>query len=142
MSEAGRPELTHLALAVLDLDHSLRFYEEYCGLRVIHRREEKDRVRVAWVADSQAGGEGFVLVLAEGASKGEPLGPFAHLGFSVGSRDEVDEVAERAREDGILHLEPVDAGPVVGYLCEIRDPDENLVELSHGQELGRRHRPG
>ena len=41
-----------------------------------------------------------------------------------------------ARADGMLELEPRDAGPIVGYFCMLRDPDGNSVEFSFGQALG------
>jgi len=40
------------------------------------------------------------------------------------------------RSDGVLELEPRDAGPIVGYFCMLRDPDGNSVEFSFGQALG------
>lgn len=151
------PELTHLALGVADLDTSVSFYEDFCGMVKIHERRDGD-VRVAWLGDPAAIPEpdqpgagagpgedparsrGFVLVLAEGLPPNPPLGPFAHLGFSVSSHDEVDLLAGRGRERGILALEPTDEGPVVGYICEVVDPDGNICEFSHGQSLGR-HAP-
>ena len=33
-----RPILTHLALHVRDLDTSIAFYHDYCGMQVVHER--------------------------------------------------------------------------------------------------------
>jgi hypothetical protein len=33
---------------------------------------------------------------------------------------------------------PIDAGPVVGYLCIVEDPDRNWVEFSFGQPINPR----
>ncbi|MCC7078161.1 MAG: VOC family protein [Acidimicrobiia bacterium] len=137
------PQLTHLALGVSDLDASVAFYSDFCGMVLVHKRESGG-VRVAWLGDPAAaacGGEGdFVLVLAEGLSPNAPLGPFAHLGFAVPSRDAVDDLAARGRGDGILALAPTFEGPIVGYICEVFDPDGNVCEFSFGQSLGR-HAP-
>ena len=45
------------------------------------------------------------------------------------------QIAARGREAGILVQAAVDAGPIVGYLCMLRDPDGNIVEFSHGQPI-------
>lgn len=137
------PQLTHLALAVADLDRTVAFHREHTGLVVLHQRVDTgphgDDVRIAWLGEPDGG---FVLVCAEGIASTPPVAPFgqesfAHIGFAVASRADVDSVAARARDAGILAVEPVDAGPVAGYLCELRDPDGNLIEFSFGQSLGR-----
>jgi len=35
-------------------------------------------------------------------------------------------------------LDPVYAGPVVGYFCLVEDPDGNHVEFSYGQPINPR----
>ena len=64
-----------------------------------------------------------------------------HLWFAVASRDEVDAAASAARADGVLALEPIYAGPIVGYFCIVTDPDGNQVEFSYGQPIDPRHIP-
>jgi catechol 2,3-dioxygenase-like lactoylglutathione lyase family enzyme len=73
--------------------------------------------------------------LIERRSTAGPPGSFAHFGFSCASRADVDRRAEAARADGILEMEPHDAGPIVGYYCIVRDPDGNSVEFSYGQTI-------
>ena len=36
---------------------------------------------------------------------------------------------------------PIDAGYPVGYFALISDPDDHTLEVSHGQEVGRRGAP-
>ena len=81
----------------------------------------------------------FVLVLLEHGVDSPP-GPttLQHLGFAVASREEVDRAAAAARAEGVLVLEPVYAGPIVGYFCLIEDPDGNHVEFSYGQPINPR----
>ena len=64
------------------------------------------------------------------------LRSISHLGISLDSRDDVDRVAEMAREEGILVLGPMYRNPVVGYICLVRDPDGNNIEFSVEQVLG------
>jgi hypothetical protein len=66
----------------------------------------------------------------------------AHFGYDLPSRAAVDEMAARAQAAGVLDQGPLEAGPIVGYFCMLRDPDGNLVEFSHGQPIDPEHLPG
>src|SRR4029434_8894872 len=56
-----RPVLTHLALHVRDLDTSIAFYRDYCGMQVVHERVTDGR-RVVWLAEPGREQE-FIFVL-------------------------------------------------------------------------------
>ncbi len=129
------PTCTHVAILARDVAHASAFYERYARLVEVHRRTEHD-VTVVWLGERGRERE-FVIVLI-GAAHADPVdpAPLAHLGYAVESREEVDRVAQRAREESILIEAPRDGGPIVGYYCIVRDPDGNLVEFSHGQALG------
>jgi len=109
-------------------------------LHVVHERAEDGR-RVIWLAEREADAD-FVLVLFEVPGERSP-GPqnLQHLGFAVASRAEVDHAAAAARADGVLALEPLYAGPIVGYFCMVADPDGNQVEFSYGQPINPRDLP-
>jgi catechol 2,3-dioxygenase-like lactoylglutathione lyase family enzyme len=130
-----RPVLTHVALGVRDLDRTIAFYRKHVRLHVVHEREDGGS-RVVWLAEREADPD-FVLVLFP-VSGATPGGTLQHLGYALGSRAEVDAAAATARADGLLTVEPHDAGPVVGYFCIVRDPDGNMVEFSHGQAINPR----
>ncbi|MBI3591732.1 MAG: VOC family protein [Candidatus Melainabacteria bacterium] len=133
-----KSELTHIALLVSNVDSTADFYIKYCGLKVLQRRvDPKTGYRVIWLgADLN-----FVIVALESEKK--PIQsiakPLSHLGFSLESREEVDQIAMVAREEGLLNYGPVYFDSVVGYICEILDPDGNSVEFSYGQELGKKN---
>jgi len=131
---ASKAVLTHLAFRAHDLDASISFYRKYAGLELIHERVD-DQTRVIWLADSKEQ-PGFVLVMMHGQGNQAPQ-PRAvdHLGFAVGSHDQVDAIAHLAKSDRVLVLGPVEMGPVVGYICEVTDPDGNVCEFSFGQSL-------
>jgi catechol 2,3-dioxygenase-like lactoylglutathione lyase family enzyme len=126
---------THLALQVRDIDASITFYQRYCGMCVVHHRQEHE-TRVAWMGwgeDPPA----FVIVLIAGDYERNVQPPVQHIGMAVDSRGEVDRIFATAQGDGIAGLwPPVDAGPVVGYYCGVPDPDGNVVEFSFGQRIG------
>lgn len=131
-----KPKFTHVALLVSDVDKTADFYIKYCGLKVLNRRiDPKTGYRVIWMGEDLD----FVIVAFE--SDKEPIQslskPLSHLGFSLNSKEEVDEIANLAREEGLLNYGPVYFDSVVGYICEVLDPDGNSIEFSYGQELGR-----
>lgn len=128
-------KFTHIGLTVSNVDRSVAFFEAYTNIHVVHRRTGDSGGEVAWLTDEDLH-KRFVVVLIEMDDDNGALRSANHLGFAVDSRVEVDAIAERARKEDILRFEPRDAGPVVGYLCVIEDPDGNSIEFSYGQELG------
>jgi len=147
--------LTHIALPVRSLADTLAFYAKYTNLVVIHEREDPETgLRTAWLANERdrtvtADGSGaarFVIVLIEGKLPTKITGDIqekygfltsiSHLGLSLDSRDEVDRIAEMAREEGCLLLGPMYRNEVVGYICIVTDPDGNNLEFSVEQVLG------
>lgn len=125
--------LTHVALSVSDMERSLAFYSAYAGMRCVHRRGDAGSGSdVAWITD---GTRPFVIVLILTDEVTVTLRPIAHLGVGCESRERVDELCARAREEGVLIDGPTDSGPPVGYWAFLRDPDGHTLELSHGQEV-------
>ncbi|HZS04427.1 MAG TPA: VOC family protein [Blastocatellia bacterium] len=121
--------LDHVALITADARRAAGFYVEWAGMRVIHeRRDEGSTHRVAWVRLGHDA-SGLIIVLVEG-DPSNSRGRMDHFGFHVTDRADVDKIAARAREAGILVEGPGYAGPVVGYYCIISDPDGNLLEFS------------
>ena len=130
-----KSKLTHVALLVSDVDRTADFYIKYCGLKVIARRLDPNTgFRVVWLGEDLK----FVIVAFESEKK--PIQsvtkPLNHLGFSLDTKEKVDQVSEIAKEEGLLNYGPVYIDADVGYICEILDPDGNSVEFSYGQKLG------
>lgn len=141
MNEKGS-RLTHVAFQATDIQRTIDFYARYTRMRVVHERPDTRRQsRVVWLREQEAEGS-MTLVLFERDALDSPVPAEAsefvalnHLGFAVESREAVDEIARRAAEEDILVLAPADHGEVVGYICEIVDPDGTVIEFSHGQRL-------
>jgi len=123
---------THLTAPVTDLEASIRFFTEVCGLAVVRDRRLEGGGTV-WLGPAPRSGQypDFVLVIA----LGEVREALDHLGFQCDTREEVTAIAERARASGILVKGPEDAGGSVGYFVVIREPSGHLVEFTHGQPL-------
>ena len=133
MAPTGR--FTHVALPVLDLERSIEFYREFTPLRVLQSFRD-DQGQSAWLIDESQTRAAFVLVLVSFnsfAGQQTTLAPFAHLGIEVESAAELDEIAARARDRSVLEWEPRLLPPPVGYVCALRDPDGNIVEISFDQ---------
>jgi catechol 2,3-dioxygenase-like lactoylglutathione lyase family enzyme len=126
--------LTHIALPVTDLDRSIEFYAVYAQMQVIHRRIDTETgVAVVWLSDRT---RPFVIVLIQTSSVQSVLSPLAHLGVGCQSREVIDTLCDRAKQEGVLLQEPKDSGYPIGYWAFLRDPDGHTLELSHGQEIG------
>lgn len=124
--------LTHIALQVTNLEASLRFYEKFARMEAVYTHGGGERNRVAWISDLT---RPFVIVLVECKNVDHPLGPFAHLGVAVQSKDELLRLCELAENEGVLAKPLTDSGPPVGVWAFIHDPDGHTLELSYGQEV-------
>ena len=126
--------LTHIALPVSDIERSIKFYSTYAGMEVIHRRiDAATGVAVVWLCDRT---RPFAIVLIQTDSVHPVLSPFAHLGVGCKSREYMDALCERAKQEGVLVQEQKDSGYPVGYWAFLRDPDGHTLELSYRQEIG------
>lgn len=146
MAQLTQPRWTHVALPVSDLDRSIEFYEQVTPLVLVTKNVDSNG-RGAWLSNEGQVDSPFVLVLAEfipevgdrfGIRPGErvpTLAPFAHLGIELPNREDVDRVAEKAREIGALRWEPMEMAEHIGYICAVEDPDGNTIEFSHNQKV-------
>lgn len=129
------PKFTHIALLVSDVDQIADFYLKYCDLKVIQRRvDPKTGFRNIWLGKDLS----FVIVAFESEKKPMQslVKPLSHFGFSLDSKEEVDKIANLAKEEGKLNYGPTFIDQTVGYICEVLDPEGNSVEFSYGQQLG------
>ena len=123
---------THITINVSEIEAAVDFYTSFCGLTIVRDRRTEGRHNV-WLGPATKQGEDptFVLVMVQDEVKAR----LDHFGFQCDSREEVDRIANRARQQNILVESPVDIGGVVGYFAMVRDPDGHLVEFTFGQPL-------
>ena len=132
---------THIALAVKNVDATVAWYEKFTHLRPLQRREDADG-KNAWLADPEEKDRAFVLVVGQffegkdpfAPAPHPPLGPFAHIGIEMSSKEAVERVAALGKEDGCLALGPMQFPKEdVGFICFLKDPDGNTIEFSCDQ---------
>ena len=126
------PRWTHITINCSNLERSVDFYTSVCGLTIVRDRRLEGRHNV-WLGPPTKADEDplFVLVIVQEEVKSR----LDHFGFQCNSREEVDRIAELARQQDTLVEPPVDIGGVVGYFTMVRDPDGHLVEFTFGQPL-------
>jgi catechol 2,3-dioxygenase-like lactoylglutathione lyase family enzyme len=130
--------LTHVALFVRDAERTIDFYRRYANLHLVHDRVDGG-VRVVWLSEQAEEPEFVIVAITMPPAEASFPPRMAHFGYDLPSRAAVDAIAACARDEGALVQGPMDAGPIVGYYCMIRDPDDNLVEFSHGQPINPKH---
>ena len=91
---------------------------------------------MVWMAELGRESEFVLVLIPGGAGQGQTASGHGHLGFAVGSREEVDALAEAGSKQGCLVWPPRQEAFPVGYYCALSDPDGNTVEFSYGQPLG------
>ncbi len=131
---------THLALVVKDIKKSIAWYEKYTHLELLSLNEDENGFG-AWLGDRSQADNPFLLVLAQFLDGKDPfaparhhnLGPFSHIGIEVPEREQIDKIAEAAKEKGYLELGPQQMPAPIGYICFLKDPDGNTIEFSHDQ---------
>jgi len=125
---------------VVSIEESIRWYESYTPMRLL-RRFSDEYGHGAWLADPQEKGTPFVLVLSQFEPDKDPfafapatvLGPYAHLGFELPTKEAVVSIAQRAEAAGILTYPLTQMPPPIGFICFVEDPDGNTVEFSFDQ---------
>jgi catechol 2,3-dioxygenase-like lactoylglutathione lyase family enzyme len=118
--------LSHIALAVSDLDRSLGFYQALLGARILYRDDHKIEIGTPHAHDV------ISLEFASADSLGHS-GSVAHFGFRLTGPEEIDAAREAVSAGGGLVVESGEFGPGQPYLYA-RDPDGYLIELWYEPE--------
>ena len=114
--------LTHLGLAVRDLERSLRFYEQVFGCCVVHREGRS--------ADINTPGARDIITLVEetGDDIGALGGGLSHFGFRLTSPDDIDAAAQAIEAAGGTIAKRGEFVPGEPYLFA-KDPDGYSIEI-------------
>ena len=126
--------IDHLAIWTNDLQRQKTFYETYFGAQAsdLYSNEAKHFQSRFLTFESGCQIELMQTTNLQRQQPDEGLGctGYAHLAFSVGSREIVDSLTERLMQDG---FEKLDGPRVTGdgyYESVILDPDGNHIEIT------------
>ncbi|TQI79144.1 lactoylglutathione lyase [Serratia fonticola] len=125
-------KIAHVALWTADVDALVGFWQRYFNGVAGEEYVSKNRPGFVSRFVRLACGPTLEIMSVPGllpASKGEERIGWAHIALSVGSEALVDELAQRAQQEGILHGAPRWTGDGF-YEAIIRDPDGNLIEIT------------
>ena len=112
--------LTHIALAVRDVERSFRFYEQVFGAVAVYRQDG--------FLQAQTPGSWDVLVFEEKGERAGKAGGIAHFGFRLVDPEDIDVAAEAVERAGGTILQRGEFCPGEPYLFFV-DPDGYEVEI-------------
>lgn len=113
--------LTHLAIAVIDIERTLQFYQQVFDMEVMYH--QKDMIQLT------TPGSNDIIVFEKGREDliGKP-GGIAHFGFRLREANDIEEMYKKVVEAGGTILEKGEFVPGSPYLF-FKDPDGYVVEV-------------
>lgn len=124
--------IEHIAIWTCQLDTLKTFYEIYFSAQAGEKYTNPETHFQSYFL-TFAGGARLELMHAPEVSPtragGQRVG-YAHLSFSVGSREKVDQLTRRLEADGYQVVGPPRVTGDGYYESVISDPDGNLVEIT------------
>jgi lactoylglutathione lyase len=126
-------EISHMALNVRDIEEAKKFYVQYFGAEVNTPQYQSTKTGLETYFLSFANGSRLELMnwpeMTTKPSGTRVLG-FVHVAFSLGSKEAVDALTARLKNDGV----PVLSGPrITGdgyYESLVQDPEGNWIEIT------------
>jgi catechol 2,3-dioxygenase-like lactoylglutathione lyase family enzyme len=122
MNTAKTYGLTHIAIAVRDLDRTLAFYKKVFDVQVMYQNETFLQVTTPGCHD-------IIVFEKRKADYGNTAG-IAHFGFRLRNAEDIDEMAARINEAGGTIIEKGEFVPGEPYIF-FRDPDGYEVEIAY-----------
>ncbi|MDQ1375439.1 MAG: hypothetical protein QOJ09_2777 [Actinomycetota bacterium] len=138
MTTAPRPQLSHVALTVTDLEASIEWYQNVFDIKQLMDVPHEGGVGKLLADETMS----LVIVLhRHDANVGEPFGEtrtgLDHVGLGVSARDELVAWQERLEANGVVRADaadkPLTQSPIAdefyGSVLVFRDPDNIQLEL-------------
>jgi catechol 2,3-dioxygenase-like lactoylglutathione lyase family enzyme len=113
--------LTHLALAVRDLDRAAAFYQRVFGMVTVYRD-------AGFVQLQTPGTRDVIVFEAGGAAKAGTSGGIAHFGFRLADPADIDAAAQAVREAGGTVKSQGEFVPGEPYVFAL-DPEGYEIEI-------------
>ncbi len=112
--------LTHVALAVRDVERSLNFYEQVFGVEAYFREDGRIHVRTPGCHD--------VITFDQTVAAPGPGSGVIHFGFRLHSPSDIDEAVRQVERAGGTVLKRGEFSPGFPY-AYVTDPDGYEVEI-------------
>ena len=113
--------LTHLAIAVRDINRTLKFYQQVFDMQTMYHEDGFLQMTTPGAND--------ILVFEE--KEGSPIGQtggIAHFGFRLKKPTDIDDIVERVRLAGGIIIDKGEFVPGSPYVF-FKDPDGYEVEV-------------
>jgi len=114
--------LSHIAIAVRDLDRTLAFYKKVFDVEVMYQKE-------AFLQVTTPGSNDIIVFERKNADYGQ-TGGIGHFGFRLRNAEDIDEMAERISEAGGTIIDKGEFVPGEPYIF-FKDPDGYEVEIAY-----------
>ena len=125
-------KINHVAIWVSDIEKSREFYEKYFGGVSNEKYENKLKGFSSYFLSFESGTRLEIMQkvnITKFSESSEKVG-IAHIAFSIGSKEKVNELTERLRKDGYKIIgEPRVTGDGY-YESVICDEDNILIEIT------------
>jgi len=122
MKTAKTYGLSHIAIAVRDLDLTLAFYKKVFDVEVMYRKESFLQVTTPGCND--------IIVFEKKKADYGQTGGITHFGFRLRDATDIDEMAKRINEAGGTITDKGEFVPGEPYIF-FKDPDGYEVEVAY-----------
>jgi lactoylglutathione lyase len=127
-------KIEHVAIWVSDLEQMRAFYEKYFQAKSNELYHNQKRGFRSYFLQFESGARlelmNISVLSPNSNSFANPAMGLAHLAFSVGSKESVDQLTDRIKSDG---YEVVSNPRTTGdgyYESAVLDPENNIIELT------------
>ena len=120
MKKAKTYGLTHIAIAVKDLDQTLAFYQKVFEVKVMYHKDDFLQVTTPGAND--------IIVFEKKKADYGKTGGIAHFGFRLRDAKDIDEMAKRIKSAGGTIIDKGEFVPGEPYIF-FKDPDGYEVEI-------------
>jgi catechol 2,3-dioxygenase-like lactoylglutathione lyase family enzyme len=122
MKKAKTYGLTHIAVAVKDLDQTLAFYQKVFEVKVMYHQDDFLQVTTPGAND--------IIVFEKKKADYGKTGGIAHFGFRLRNAKDIEEMAKRIKSAGGTIIDKGEFVPGEPYVF-FKDPDGYEVEICY-----------
>ena len=122
MKKAKTYGLTHIAIAVKDLDQTLEFYQKVFEVKVMYHKGDFLQVTTPGAND--------IIVFEKKKADYGKTGGIAHFGFRLRDAKDIDKMAKRIKSAGGIIIDKGEFVPGEPYIF-FKDPDGYEVEICY-----------